>query len=593
VENQIISIRSFVAIINANKTNYDNFQDPIQSYSDRSNDNQIHIAFTPRQKSLKHFENLSPKGCSKLILGDESEWQDTLGDKCMGSAALIECDLSKKYLRILTSITGIPPIFVYETPEKLIFTSDLYLLCNIPSLGLSFDLESMVDLGIIGNPINYKTLFKNIRILQGGHSFTVSKDGEMSSIQTWDLPTIDPLENWEDYVDLQIEALEDSIQKLDLSNSIFTLTAGLDTRTILAALIKQKRLLPAYTTTGKLRSLDARTAIKLCECYNIPHITVSLDNDFYKDLPNCVAEASRLSGGLGGLELTSQVYTYKTFEGSFTRNLSGLFGTEIGRRGVTRISMRTINSGILNEDFEKRVKQRSTVHLYSDVVMNSGSLDFKYLVQNEATWPSVAPYCVGNSFMMQQMPYTNHRMIDISFLRPKSTVENRQVSSLQLRFNVLRHGFLGESDCYSFQRKFIKSIGGPVASIPINWGWRPNGGISFQGVVLGGLAFIDALVSSRSLSSRLSSRGVIYKTLDKLHILGLHNFKQLSKCLYFMKEFVYDILLSKSAKEMGILDNKGTSRVLDEHYLGKRDHTQTLDFVLTILLAQKMFKASL
>jgi hypothetical protein len=496
--------------------------------------------------------------------------------------------IKEEHIRILTSVVGLPPVFLFEIPDQLILTSDLSLLLSVPGIKLNFDPEGIADLLIIGHPINQRTLFRGIRVLSGGESIEIRADGQISASRIWNLPSLEPFREWDLYLDTQIEAFKHTTRKFDLSNSSLALTGGLDTRTILAALIQQNRAVPAYTTTGKVTSLDARIARGICESYGIEHTTVSLDEDFFQDLPGYWLEASRLSGGLSSVDLAIQVYTCKNLKGLYSANLTGSFGNQIVRRGVERIRMRKTDSRILDGYFRRKVIDRSTIHWFLDVGARSGRLDYEFLVRNEATWAGIGGYCLGSSFAIQQMPYTNHHLIGICSRRPRSKIDHSAFSFFQLRFEDICHRFLGEPESRSFQRKLVKRVGGPLASLPINWGWRPSGGISFQGIALGGLAFIDAFVSSR-----LPNHQGIRRAMVKLNVSGLHNFKQYNTCLNFMRDFVYEMLLSKSARETGIFNLKGIEGILNEHYLSGRDHSQTLSTALAILAAKEIFRASL
>ena len=67
----------------------------------------------------------------------------------------------------------------------------------------------------------------------------------------------------------------------------FSLTAGLDTRAMMASLKSRKESLPCYTFGGTWGELyDIRTARKIAAIYNEPFNAIKLDGEFWRDSMN-------------------------------------------------------------------------------------------------------------------------------------------------------------------------------------------------------------------------------------------------------------------------------------------------------------------
>ncbi len=550
-----------------------------------SEDNKIEIAFILRKNNVKTPDLISDNYGS-LILGDDSEWEYTHGHKCMGNGVFIEYDLSRKYLKLMTSVIGLPPVFLYKESSRLIITSDLHLLTKITDLDLYFDSEGIKDFCEIGHPIQHRTLFRNTSMIQAGYSATVNEDCEIAIKKAWNLPDAKPQKDWNSYTELQIDAFNKSMRDFDLSDTFLSLTAGLDTRTVLAELIQNGTLLPAYTMSGKNISLDARIAKKLSRAYGMRHNIIMLDEEFHKDIPRYLLEASRLSGGLASLEQSTEVYFNTMVDGLYTARLSGNLGNQVGRRGTERISLRNADSSVLSGDFIETFSQNSREHWYTNKTRD-GLLDYEFLLQNEVPFSSASNYCIGNHFFIQQTPYADVRLIEVTRHAPRSEDQKDSLSLFQLRLKDLRHRFLGGPEIFSFQRKLIKRIGGVVASCPINWGWRAKGGLSFSGLIAGTLTFADAIACSKGFDSGLTGKG-----LKMARITGLHEFRYHKKWMKsYLKEFVIDTLSSNSAKNCGLFNLKNVNKMLKEHFLSVKCHHKALTFALDLALAQQIFKA--
>jgi len=72
----------------------------------------------------------------------------------------------------------------------------------------------------------------------------------------------------------------------------------------------------------------------------LPHVVVSLDEQFRRDLPTYVVEASRLSGGLASLGQAHEVYFYRQLKGLGSRRLSGILGNQSDDEAWRELSSR-------------------------------------------------------------------------------------------------------------------------------------------------------------------------------------------------------------------------------------------------------------
>jgi hypothetical protein len=525
---------------------------------------------------------------TRLILGDDAEWQESLGETCMAYGAFIEFDKTRSYLKLITSIVGLPPIFIYQDPALTILTSDIYLLTRTPGVNLHFDVQGINDLCRIGHPISGMTLFCEVTMVHGGAILVLEADGQLTQSPLWVFDRKQAeCKNFPTYTELQADTIKRAMSAIGISKSFFSLTAGLDTRAIMAMLVAEKRSLPAYTLTGGTLTLDAMIAKKLCKAYHFPHDAVVLGDSFFSELPKYVAEASRLSGGLTSLDQAHEVYFYGCIDKDKVARLSGNLGNQVGRRGVEKVSMRNADPSILADSLRKFDGGRN--HWYAHGRSDDGAPDFEFLIRNEIPSSSVANYCIGNYFAIQQSPYANRAVIENVACMPKDSGSKKELSLLALRLRDLKHRFLGNAPEQSFQVRLIGETGGYLASCPINWGWRAKGGVSLKGIMYGGLAFTDALAVSRGLRS-----GILMKVLDALGITGLHEYKHTDFWLRtFLKDFVHDTLLSSRTRHSGLFAVKNLTKILDEHYSSRRSHEKEIILALDLALARETFGAML
>jgi hypothetical protein len=522
----------------------------------------------------------------RLLYGDPGGFHAGQEAAPMGSAALIEYEPESGEVTLFNSIVGLPPVYLYETEYRRIITSDLFLLAAALPRELSFDPDGVADLCSYGYPVNFRTLYRNVNLTQGGTSIALSATGEIRAERIWQFPDPEPLPDWNSYSSLQEQAFRQVLSEMDLSQAFLSLTAGLDTRTILAVLTGSGRMIPAYTMSGANWSVDARAANALCRAYGIRHEVVLLDNEFLSCLPELVREASRLSGGVASLEQSHDVYLYRKAGPSFSARLSGNMGNQLGRKGVEHVSMRGADTSLLNEDLKNRSRERSRSPWFQEGL--STHAVYEFLLQQEAPFTLAGNFSIGHHFATQLSPYANRALFELCPRQPIETPRTAPSSIWRLRLNDLRHRFLWGPEERSFQRRLIRETGGAVASHPINWGWRAKGGVSPSGAILGMLSMLDALAVRQRLHSGLPGA-----VLRNARVTGLHEYRDWRLWMRTtLREFVHDTLLSTRVRQSGLFDERVLSQMLEEHYSDKVNHHNALILSLDLGIAVEEFGAS-
>jgi hypothetical protein len=555
-----------------------------------SQDGKIVLQFARRNPTSSKSVGRSTGTGAIFVLGDDSEFHSSAQawSSVNANCAVACLDLLQGSFSVRSSVVGLPPVFVYRHSKGILVASDLYLLSRFPSLRLRFDKSAVLDLFRIGHPVQHRTLFENVSLMPAGYQLQFEATGRTKSRRFWQPPRPDPMADWEVFLEAQSNAFLEAMRRLDKASTVLSLTAGLDTRTILAALIRDGVHLPTVTLSGDRLSLDARIAAKLSRVYDLQHEVIRLDNSFFRQLPEYVMEASRLSGGVSGIEQADEVFFNHTISKGARARLSGNLGNQVGRGGTEKISMRAANPSLLGGYFTEESENVGVAHWYSEYGAGSDTLDYEFLLQQELPFSSVGNYGICNHFLVQRTPYADTTLIEAMKYMPCRPNQKKRLSLMQLRLKDLRHRFMGEPERYSFQRNFIREVGGFVAECPLNWGWKASGGFSSVGVFYGIKSFLDMGASS----SGWDSSPVRY-LWSSFGITGMHQFKRTKDwfrgCL---KDFVHDTLLSNRINADEFFDQKEMNRQLKEHYSGIGNHYKSLTTALTLCIARKVFSVS-
>ena len=514
-------------------------------------------------------------GMPTLILGDASEYERSRPDQNLAGGVPVRFDDASQSVVIHTSIVGLPPVYVYRGQHVTAVASDIYLLCDVPGVELELDARSVSELGAIGHPVGQRTLFRDVTLAPSASRLVLDAEGRLQEQRSWSLQPQTPL-SLADYVEAQIVAFEEAVRRLDLSDAFLSLTAGLDTRTVFAALAAQKRAIPAATMTAVTRSLDARAAAELSRAYGVAHHEVVFDARFARDLPKYVEIATRLSGGLASLDQAPEVFFYTELDNRFGARLSGNLGNQVGRGGTEGVSTRGADVRILARDL-REANGGGSGHWLLDELHADARSRLEFILTREIPFTLASNYPIGNHFARQLTPYASRPLIETLARRPVSR-SGPSRSKLHMRLRDLSHRFLGEPASSSFQRTLLRRIGGFAAHYPINWGWRAQGGVSPRGLALG-----VATLGGMYARSRGWDTGIMRQ------LPALHDFRESRRWLRdSLREFTLDTLATGSSA--GVFDPPALNTLLTDHFSGRRDNYATVTFALDVALARSTFR---
>jgi hypothetical protein len=574
-------ICSFIVAINCSNKSYLAVEKDTGNFDDTLNIGSSALAWKHRTSpATNKLQNQQQSGV--LILGEGQDYRAHEAFPYMGCAGSIRCDARTDSISICSAITGLPPIFIYSSKKVKLIASSIEMISNYPGVELHFDTKALCELATAGFPLDHRTLFREISLLPPGQSIVVNESGYLSNGDPWEpLLTSNPIEP-DDHLNQLAELLRQAITRMDVSHSFLSLTAGLDTRAIFAVLQQLNRDIPAYTITGARQSIDALRARKLCESYDLPFSPISLNSNYIKQLPELAETASRLSGGLVSISETPDVYMYQNVASGISARVCGNIGNQLGRGSTEGMSLRNASLNLLNDAVSRSNASKPDEHWMLSRAERSG-FGLRFLIQQENFFSTLGGNSIASAFATQQMPYADRSLIESSLTKPLPHNEKSQ-SVLAIRLRDLRHRFLGPSRDLSFQIRCIAASGGPLAKIPINWGWKPEGGISFPASLLGGLALLDALFGSKAGFA---------PTLQRLKIRGLSEFRSEDPFFEsYCSDFSRDLLSSKSTRSIGIFNDLELGNLIDKGF-AEQSHYRDLLFATDVALAAKTFRATL
>jgi asparagine synthase (glutamine-hydrolysing) len=200
-----------------------------------------------------------------------------------------------KTLFIARDRLGIKPLYYKQTPERLLFGSEIKVLLAHGGIRPEFNRAALPEYLAFGYLSGEETFYSGIRKLLPGHTMTIGLDGKVDIRQYWDLDASKPHESRDEnyYVRSYRELLEGAVEShlmSDVPLGVF-LSGGVDSSAVAALMTKIRRepietFSVGYSEQTYSELPFART---VAEHIKSKHHEVSVsEQDFFGALPHLI-----------------------------------------------------------------------------------------------------------------------------------------------------------------------------------------------------------------------------------------------------------------------------------------------------------------
>lgn len=149
-------------------------------------------------------------------------------------------DIISDELVLATDHIGLRQIYLYQDDERTIFANALWLITEIIGKSLDFDIDSIVEIGTLGYPLDNRTKFKEIQPLPPGSTLELTPSKTATIKQYFDLTAVQPQNHisTEEAVRLLYDTWKTVVSdRLDGQREVFGfLSGGMDSRLLLHTL---------------------------------------------------------------------------------------------------------------------------------------------------------------------------------------------------------------------------------------------------------------------------------------------------------------------------------------------------------------------
>jgi asparagine synthase (glutamine-hydrolysing) len=364
----------------------------------------------------------------------------------------VVADLRKKNITLFNDRYGMGRIYFYEGKDEFIFGSEAKSLLKVRPELRAIEPSALAEHLRYNCVLNNRSLFKNVSTLPHAAAWefegsVVPRKRSYFNFGEWEQqPRLSAAEFFPKFADTLSRVFP--AYGRSSSKVAFSLTAGLDTRAIMAALKEQNRGMPCYTFGGPWRELyDISTARKLTQIFGQPFDTIKADGRFLKGFPDYARRAVHVSDGTHDVFGAHDIYFNEIARETALVRLTGKFGSEVVRIRNLVPSM-TYPAGVIRPEIGAMVE--GLPH-FAQVSRDLHPLT--RVVTQEIPWAEFGRVAVEQSQVVLRSPYMDNELVKLMYQAPVST--------------------RGEGD---LQEQYVKERSPELATIPTNLGRFAGGG---------------------------------------------------------------------------------------------------------------------
>lgn len=325
-------------------------------------------------------------------------------------------DRRRRKISLFNDRYGIERIYYHQSRDGFYFASEAKALLRVlPELRL-LNKNGLIQFLQYGCTLQWNTLFHDIKILPGASVW--SFEGDQSEKRRYFAPA-----DWESQPTLEPERfatkLEETFTRVlpryfqSDTNVGISLTAGVDTRMIMACGPDTPDGLVAYTFAASSDTLDVRLAARVAAARGVPHHTLRLDHEFFSDFASLADRTVYVTDGCWGVCGAHEIYLHEQARGLAPVRLTGNYGSEV-LRGVTTLKPQGLSDSLLNPDFIRSISDTAAAVTPRAAVHPVSCAAFA-----EIPWQLFGAFRAAQSQVTMRTPYLDNDIVALAFRSPE------------------------------------------------------------------------------------------------------------------------------------------------------------------------------
>jgi asparagine synthase (glutamine-hydrolysing) len=329
---------------------------------------------------------------------------------------------------------GIGRVYYAQRPEEFLFASEAKCLLRIQPALRRINPVAMAEYLRFECVTGEKSLFEGVGLLPNAAAWAFDVGSSAPKRRCYF-----NFEEWEAQPRLRADEIHSRF--VETVSRVFpryavggdpvglSLTSGLDTRTIVAAIDPREKTVPCYTFGGAWGELlDIRVGRRIASMYRQPFEAINIDERFLQAFPEFAERTIYISDGTHDAFGAHDLYFNGRARQIAPIRLTGKFGSEIVRTRKLMPSL-TYEAGVLNGDFRTSVFER--LPAFSELSRESHPLT--RVVAQEIPWHEFGRLAIEQSQVTLRTPYMDNDLVRLMYQVPVATRAAGDLQELYVR----------------------------------------------------------------------------------------------------------------------------------------------------------------
>lgn len=480
-------------------------------------------------------------------------------------------DRRKRIALLFNDRYGAERLYAFEAADGLFFASEAKAILRVQARTRRFDPNGLAQFLVYGCTLGALTLFQDVRAISGGSLWTFEgprcRKSRYFSPQEWEQQDPLPPRLFQEELARLLRAIAPQYARGADPIGI-SLTAGLDTRMLMASLPPDPDRMVAFTYSGEqVDPLDVRIAARVAGRLGLKHHALRLEPDFFSDFSRWADRTVYVTDGYFGVTGAHEIYMSARARQLAPVRLTGNYGGEV-LRGVSTFKP---NDDILSR--LNREARRAAANAIANADFES-SHPITFAAFKEVPWNLYGNLAAGRSQLGFRTPYLDNAFVQLAYRAPRGAATMRDV-------------------CTGLIRRAHPAL----AEIPTDKGYLGNSGraVSFARHAWCRATFKLDYINNEGFPNALAPVEPLYRgALQRLGLLGLH--KHLHYRNWFqaqLSEYVTERLSDPSLRRSEVWDQARLDHLLRQHRSRRGNHVVEIGAVLTLeSLERQLFTSS-
>ncbi len=475
-------------------------------------------------------------------------------------------DRTRKRTLLFNDRYGLHRLYYHQSEEAFYFAAEAKaILAVVPQLR-NIDVRGLGEFIACGCVLENRTLFEGVRVLPSGSAWSFS-NAELLERATY----FDPSE-WESQETLDEETYYQQLREVFSTNLPryfegeqrigLSLTAGLDTRMIMAWHKAPQGSLPCYSFAGAFReSQDVMIARQIAQACRQPYQTISVDGEFLSRFPHYAERTVALTDGCLGVNHSPDLFVNERAAEIAPVRMTGNYGGEVLRQ-VRAFKPVQPPIDLFSAELTAQISRaEKTYH----GVLDTHPLSFA--VFRQAPWHHYGLLALEETQVSLRSPYLDNDFVRTVFRAPRSAATTR------ISRRLIEEGDSGLA--------LIRTDRSPISQN----GWRSKAIRKFLDLTVKAEYAFD--YGMPHWAARIE-KGLAPLHLEKL-FLGRHKFYHFRTWYRnILAAYIREILLDARTRSRPYLQASSLERVVRMHTQGTANHTLAIHTLLSLELTHRL-----